>query len=422
MVIYDNIEAFNDHLNDLSGNYKVLYCSLKQLNDQFVDYSIVEKSKRYLKNEDNRMERIKTLYNCFSSQFSQLCEKYLTEVNSIEEEDRNEVTCLKNDFEDILNELKMKNEELNNVSLEQEKEFSFIYKNQKKSKMDEELVMKYPGSYMYREYMYGDRTSSHDVYIDCDGENDELIVKYMKNDKSLEEDIRNMSSEKKVKLLGDMAFLELPIKKGIIIKICHNEDNDIMEAWRNRKILVNDSWSNDFNELLKKNNYFDANLLNGSLKSIHFDKQNNKFFVNMQLKYYDVIEDYLKNGQKNKELVGYYENGNVEELVNEMKMIGIKLNEEEKNKIKGYFYHPMFTKLSKIIDNSSYDKMIQKWTNDRKWKLIYRASEHRYRASYFHETCDNKGPTLIIIKSNDNCIFGGYTTQSWYEKQIRIIL
>ncbi len=51
--------------------------------------------------------------------------------------------------------------------------------------------------------------------------------------------------------------------------------------------------------------------------------------------------------------------------------------------------------------------------NDYKWNLIYRTSEHGYTAQSFHEYCDNKGPTLIVIKSSGGWIFGGYTTQSW---------
>ena len=46
-------------------------------------------------------------------------------------------------------------------------------------------------------------------------------------------------------------------------------------------------------------------------------------------------------------------------------------------------------------------------------KSIYRASEHNYTGKSFHECCDNKGPTLIVIKSSGGWIFGGYTTQSW---------
>ena len=51
-------------------------------------------------------------------------------------------------------------------------------------------------------------------------------------------------------------------------------------------------------------------------------------------------------------------------------------------------------------------------------KLIYRASEHNYTANSFHKCCDDKGPTLIVVKSSEGWIFGGYTTQSWSGKCI----
>ena len=64
--------------------------------------------------------------------------------------------------------------------------------------------------------------------------------------------------------------------------------------------------------------------------------------------------------------------------------------------------------------NQQYDDILREWLgSDYKWKLIYRASEHRYSAESFHEYCDDKGPTLVIIKSSGGWIFGGYTTRSW---------
>lgn len=66
-----------------------------------------------------------------------------------------------------------------------------------------------------------------------------------------------------------------------------------------------------------------------------------------------------------------------------------------------------------IVDKV-YDQTLKDWlgTNSR-WKLLYRASEHDYNALSFHRHCDNRGSTLIIIKSTEGWIFGGYTTQPW---------
>merc|ERR1712228_397346 len=47
------------------------------------------------------------------------------------------------------------------------------------------------------------------------------------------------------------------------------------------------------------------------------------------------------------------------------------------------------------------------------FKLLFRASEHDYKPSAFHEICDGQGPTLTIIKSEFGNIFGGYTSIEW---------
>jgi hypothetical protein len=48
-----------------------------------------------------------------------------------------------------------------------------------------------------------------------------------------------------------------------------------------------------------------------------------------------------------------------------------------------------------------------------KWNLIYRASKDGFEATNFHSKCDNKPNTLIIIKSTNDNVFGGYTEQTW---------
>ncbi|EFC38782.1 predicted protein [Naegleria gruberi] len=46
-------------------------------------------------------------------------------------------------------------------------------------------------------------------------------------------------------------------------------------------------------------------------------------------------------------------------------------------------------------------------------ELLYRATRDGFSAKNFHEKCDNKGPTLSLIKSEHGNIFGGYTSVSW---------
>lgn len=50
---------------------------------------------------------------------------------------------------------------------------------------------------------------------------------------------------------------------------------------------------------------------------------------------------------------------------------------------------------------------------DTNYQLLYRASRDGKDSSSFHRQCDNRGPTVTIIKDNHGNIFGGYTSVSW---------
>jgi len=47
------------------------------------------------------------------------------------------------------------------------------------------------------------------------------------------------------------------------------------------------------------------------------------------------------------------------------------------------------------------------------WELIYKASRDGFDADAFHSRCNNKGPTMTIIQSKNNYLFGGYTSIPW---------
>jgi hypothetical protein len=68
---------------------------------------------------------------------------------------------------------------------------------------------------------------------------------------------------------------------------------------------------------------------------------------------------------------------------------------------------------SKLL-KSNWQKTIHKWTKQKKkWKLIFRASKENFSAYQFHQKCDNQGPTIVIAKSSNGNIYGGYNSLSW---------
>ena len=74
-------------------------------------------------------------------------------------------------------------------------------------------------------------------------------------------------------------------------------------------------------------------------------------------------------------------------------------------------------KNSKIIPNDyEKEKEIKKWINPNKkikFELLFRKSRDGSKCSDFHRCCDNKGPTLTLVKTSKNYIFGGYTPFNW---------
>ena len=75
---------------------------------------------------------------------------------------------------------------------------------------------------------------------------------------------------------------------------------------------------------------------------------------------------------------------------------------------------------SKIInDINNYKKEIIKWIkqktnkNEIKFEKIFTMSVNGSSSEDFHNYCDNKGPTLTLVKTTKNKIFGGFTPLNW---------
>ena len=70
---------------------------------------------------------------------------------------------------------------------------------------------------------------------------------------------------------------------------------------------------------------------------------------------------------------------------------------------------------STILTNVEHRKILKGWLPRAmvgEWRLLFRASRDGFAASAFHSKCDNKGPTVTVVKSGAN-IFGGFTEKPW---------
>ena len=137
-----------------------------------------------------------------------------------------------------------------------------------------------------------------------------------------------------------------------------------------------------------------------------------KYTIDHLCKYPYIMWECIETSNISEEALTQFDDEN--ELLNDLDLIHCH-DSEIQLKISNYYFRTP----SKLLPNTTiidkkYDSYLREWIgNDYEWKLLYRASEHEYTAKSFHEYCDNKGPTLIVIKSSNGCVFGGYTTELW---------
>ena len=141
---------------------------------------------------------------------------------------------------------------------------------------------------------------------------------------------------------------------------------------------------------------------------IDYESQEN---INKLCKHPDIIWEYIKTKDILEESLTQFDDE--QELLSDLDAIHCEDSNIRVKISRYYFKNPSELLSDTQIVNQRYDDNLREWAGDHKWKLLYRASKHEYTGSSFHLYCDDKGPTLIVIKSSEGWIFGGYTTQSW---------
>jgi hypothetical protein len=56
---------------------------------------------------------------------------------------------------------------------------------------------------------------------------------------------------------------------------------------------------------------------------------------------------------------------------------------------------------------------VMSWLDGRSFELLYRASRDGWTSGDFHRFCDNRGPTLVVVRSSNGFVFGGYAAAAW---------
>eukprot|EP00957_Ditylum_brightwellii_P136660 10421921-Ditylum_brightwellii.AAC.1 len=81
---------------------------------------------------------------------------------------------------------------------------------------------------------------------------------------------------------------------------------------------------------------------------------------------------------------------------------------------------PDFVLNSTIVTLQSDQQILHSWLADDGFggqpELLYRASRDGWESSQFHAKCDHRGPTITIIRTTDNYVFGGFCDTPWTSK------
>ena len=194
----------------------------------------------------------------------------------------------------------------------------------------------------------------------------------------------------------ELMEMRIPFRMDIMNRL-YNGSNDYGVGWKKRCVVVN---GNDYNlmEYMKKLRLNDL-------------KFNEEIEYVIDGKYEPIIQSlsvYLQDKSKGEYLCCDIDRRLLLSFLDEYPF------DMNNGDIQAFLY-PIYSPFLKesIINEQQYDSYLREWAGDYKWRLLYRSSEHEYTSKSFHECCDDKGPTLVIIKSSGGWIFGGFTTQSW---------
>ena len=249
-----------------------------------------------------------------------------------------------------------------------------------------------------------------------------VLIYYLINYKENSNDLTEKNSYNLIEKASDeFLFLKASDKNNIFnisiknynsyIKINANYDKTISEGEYERKIYLNELIFNSFWDTVTK-----------AYKQIVFEIKKdytkkllieNKYYINIIIpvdyEYYKQIN--LTIPKKIKTDIYTFQNliNEIKDLNEEIDLLKNKINDKTK----------MFFNVSSIIRNDfDKQKKLMNWIEQKLNKniileLIFKMTENGFTAKDFHHYCDNKGPTLILIKTSNDEIIGGFTPLNW---------
>ncbi|KAK8810569.1 hypothetical protein WA158_007144 [Blastocystis sp. Blastoise] len=275
------------------------------------------------------------------------------------------------------------------------------------------------------------RANDGSIYLDYPG-NDAavyILLDYL-NGKKVYFD--SFSYEEQLEILNLFEFCGLLIP--IELLNCRERRDTKKKQYKNEDevtLIINGNKNDIIKDYLVKNGLWNEYVMNYNNGFVDYNHKDESLYMNKKYEYIKFITEYVKNGYIDIEEDKIVD---IDKELLEKEMVEL-FGDKGRNGTNLFLtMKPQFSD-SLIIRDKKMDCQLQKWLGrDKKWKLLFRASEHYYLASKFHQYCDNKGETVTLIKHighDDHInIFGGYTDQSWesdsgwkpYSKEFLFIL
>ena len=217
-----------------------------------------------------------------------------------------------------------------------------------------------------------------------------------------------------------------------IKKIEYEKNYNLEELKANKYLSLFDKISETYEEiisiikqrkseikLIEKENQIEINipLFGARIKEINFilneKEKNDKDKIN---ELYDIISNLKQENKQLKENQKKLEE-KINIILNEIKPLKEfkeKMDKKEKEKNE----NKKIRNLDSLVlgDNEKYNKTLKNWINPNmkiKAELLYRLTRDGDEFQTFHNLCDNKGITLLLVKLIDGNILGGYITKDW---------
>ncbi|KAK8814386.1 hypothetical protein WA158_008248 [Blastocystis sp. Blastoise] len=297
------------------------------------------------------------------------------------------------------------NSVLSDVAGMENSEIQFWYQGDNSVMISEDLISKFPGSYLYRLVSNPSmKTIDGKYYLDHNFLYINKIIEYMQTG-SFHCD--SLSIVQKFKLFQELEFLSFPLNDECL-QLFKDIDSHRIEIFRsNPQITVNGYDDFSIIPYLKQFSLLEDFYNSIDINKLQYSSKNHYYYFPLTLVSYHYILDYIKNGR----ISSIDLNFPVSIFMNELRLLKIPVN----NSI---IYSLTSLHQATFLHADAETLLFPYIGSFTNWKLTFDASCHQFSASSFHEYCDDQGETIvfIVVKSiqkNMFCVFGGYTSLGW---------